>query len=519
MSNPEHTKKAHQGGWKRGVLFTAIVLVLAFLAYYLMANVFRTPNLPRIGSSGAELPSTTLDIGVRAAPASLDIHTEKGVAIEQALMGNVYEGLLRRNEKNTAEAGIATSWDVSKDALTYTFHLASGAHFSDGSELSAQDAVWSFQQTIEKKYVGADDLEKLASVRAPDDSTLIITVKSPDPELLWKLGGRAGLIFDQDAADATTPLGSGPFTIGAWEKGKTLTLQRDDDYWAGTAAVKTATLHYYSDTAAEVKALEAGTLQAAYGISAEQMQTLKGKGFTTAAGDTTNVVVLGFNNDASSVLSDKRFRQAVRYMIDEPAIISALGGLHAEQGGPLPSLDPGYEKLSDMFPVDPAKGRSLSYYFGAGYYHKLWVVTPDTIDPTIAKMVVEQLRAGGLVAEVKTIVADEWDTTVVQNHDFDLALTLTSESHNLGLYADPSTSNPWTYSTSAGAEEYAKAQSATTEADYEKYIKQTARTVSEEAPADWLYQERIAVAWSAKVTGVSPNMADRRLPLAELKVS
>mgnify|MGYP000621072838 CR=1 FL=1 len=68
-------------------------------------------------------PPNTVTIGLKLAPVSLDIRHQSGSAIEQVLVGNVYEGLLSRDSDNKVQPGLAKSWDISNDGTTYTFHL------------------------------------------------------------------------------------------------------------------------------------------------------------------------------------------------------------------------------------------------------------------------------------------------------------------------------------------------------------------------------------------------------------
>ena len=107
---------------------------------------------------------TAVTIGVPDAPSSIDIRTDDNPAIEQALLGNVYETLVARGQDNSLTAGLAKQWDVSEDGLTYTFTLQSGLRFSNGHALDSSDVVWSLQQAVQQQYVGSEALDHLAEV-------------------------------------------------------------------------------------------------------------------------------------------------------------------------------------------------------------------------------------------------------------------------------------------------------------------------------------------------------------------
>ena len=82
-------------------------------------------------------------VGATGVPASLDFTTTGGAAIPQALMGNIYEGLVRIDAAGDIVPLLATSWEVSGDATEYTFRLREGVTFSDGSPFNAESAKFS----------------------------------------------------------------------------------------------------------------------------------------------------------------------------------------------------------------------------------------------------------------------------------------------------------------------------------------------------------------------------------------
>lgn len=109
-------------------------------------------------------------IGIQgSAPESLDIRTEQGTALEQALLENVYETLVSRSETNKLQPSIAKSWQISDDGLTYTFTLNSNMTFANGHKLDSSDVVWSLQNVINNNYVGSDQLGSLKEITNPDE--------------------------------------------------------------------------------------------------------------------------------------------------------------------------------------------------------------------------------------------------------------------------------------------------------------------------------------------------------------
>lgn len=121
----------------------------------------RIPQQQRISDTAENGTSNTVTIGLKLAPVSLDIRHQSGSAIEQVLIGNVYEGLLSRDSDNKVHPGLAKSCDISNDGTTFTFHLNENMNFSNGDTLDAEDVAWSINQLKEQQYYNANQVESL----------------------------------------------------------------------------------------------------------------------------------------------------------------------------------------------------------------------------------------------------------------------------------------------------------------------------------------------------------------------
>ncbi|NMN00347.1 ABC transporter substrate-binding protein [Bifidobacterium sp. DSM 109958] len=450
-----------------------------------------------------------------AAPQSLDIRTDASSAVEQALIGNVYETLVGRDQNNRAMPGLAASWDVSADGLTYTFRLRSGMRFSNGDVLDAQDVVRSLQRTVSDRYAGASDLTGLASVSNPDAATVTVTLLSPDAALPWRLSGRAGIVYDLDAQTdyAAAALGSGPFTVSGFSPGSSLTLERDGAYWNrdGRAASPSVTLRYYDDGAAAADAVTRGEADAATDVPAASLDALRGAGATPAQGDSTRKVLLGFNARADSIFSEVRLRQGMRYVIDRQRIIDANGAA-AALGGPIPSLDPGYEDLTGLYPHDTAKAHALLDYFG--YRYRLRLVYPASLGTQVGDLVAGSMRDFGYDVTVSAVDDATWREQVTERHEFDLTIFPMDASHDVTELASPDFFLGYTDSVAEGLA--AAVRASADEAAYETNLRALGRRLSENAIADFLYVERPWSASRAGVTGMPLNRTDVFLPLAGL---
>jgi len=158
-----------------------------------------------------------------------------------------YEGLLRykpNTDLPEIEPLLAESYDISDDGLVYTFQIREGVKFHDGTDLTAQDVVRSFERRVGVDAGPAYMLWDVASYETPDDYTLIITLNQPDSAFIHYMAAPygPGIVspeaveaneVDGDLAQAwiaTNSAGTGPYYISSFEPGE-YELTRFDDYW------------------------------------------------------------------------------------------------------------------------------------------------------------------------------------------------------------------------------------------------------------------------------------------------
>lgn len=512
-------KKQEPGGIKALAVFMICLLVFGTCGWALYAKLTEqtSPLNVLTGTLGG-----SITIGTTSSPDSLDIRTQSGNAVTQALLGNVYESLLSRDQNNKPQAGIADSWKVSDDGLRYTFTINNGKTFSNGDALNANDVVWSLQQTIERKYQGADRLTNLASVTNNGNNTVIITLRSPNPDLAWALSGRAGIVYDKDArySYSTEAVGSGPFVVDEWDKDASLVLKANARYWGQRAKTGTITLQYYRDDAAAVSAFGKGEVDAVTPIAATQKSALQkasdADNVQIVQGTSTQKLVLGFNNGADSILSDKRYRQGMRYAIDREALMNALGGGQT-LGGPLTSLEPGYEDLTGMYPHNDDKATELlSYFFYVSKRRTLTFVYPQRYGSQVGELLKQQVYPMNVDLDVKMVDDATWQKTVVQQKQYDFTLFDMSDSHDLATLMDGD--NYIGYDSPEAQTLWKKTQASDSDSAYESNMKALARQISTDSPVDWLGVRQPITAYRNTITGMPKNMTDQLLPLRDVQV-
>ena len=424
--------------WLVSVAIVVIAVVSAIIA------TFTGPQKnPASQTSSTQVSNKTVSIGLKLAPTNLDIRNQSGSSLEQLLIGNVYEGLVARNTKNQVVPSLAKSWEISKDGLKYTFHMRKGVVFSNKHRLTAKDAEWSFNELVAKKYRGSNMVGKVESAKAKDDYTFEIKLKEPNAKLLWALCSRAGLVFDKLANyDAKTQaVGSGPYLVEKFVPNDRVVLKANPCY-KGINKPRTSkvVVRYFVDDVAAVDALSSGAVQALAPISGQLAKTFKAdtKRYVVKAGNSTDKFVLAMNMNGERT-KDKRVRQAIRYAIDHKQIIASRGGTDALLGGPIPSLDPGYEDLTNIYTHDVKRAKSLMKEAGFSESNPLHLslTYPNIYGTQLGEQLMSQLKQIGIDLKVNVVEFTTWLHDVYTNKNYDLSMVDHNESHDFGQWADP----------------------------------------------------------------------------------
>jgi peptide/nickel transport system substrate-binding protein len=111
------------------------------------------------GSGGTEAAEsseqTDITVALTGEPTNLDFTTTAGAAIPQALMSNVYEGLVEIDQEGSIQPLLAESWDISDDRRTYTFNLRPDVTFSNGEAFTADDVKFSIERVLSDAWVSS----------------------------------------------------------------------------------------------------------------------------------------------------------------------------------------------------------------------------------------------------------------------------------------------------------------------------------------------------------------------------
>lgn len=457
-------------------------------------------------------PNTDREVIVGAVlePTSLDIVTVAGAALDQVLLDNVYETLLAQDPvSGDIIPGLAELPDISDDGLTWTFTLHDGVTFQSGEPLTSADVVWSLDALRAEGANEASQLASIESVEATDDLTVVVTLSQRDNSLEYQLTRRAGAVLQADAtALEDSANGTGPFSLDTWNVGSSITLARNDDYSGEPPLVSGVTFQYFTDPNAAVNALTAGDVDLLTGVNTDLVSQFENDDdYKLTVGTTNGELTLGFNNKQEA-LSNVDVRHALRMAIDKDGVLDLFNGYGTLIGGPVPPTDPWYEDLTDLYPYDPDRARTLLEEAGYGDGLALTFVVPNIYPENIAEYVRSQLADVGVDVTIESVEFSVWLDQVYTNHDYDLTMVLHVEPRDLAKYARDD--YYWQYDS---AQVQALIEEATTgdPADYVDTLREATRLIAEDSPADWLILSSDLIVAHDNVVGYPQNDTQSRL--------
>ncbi|RDI60334.1 ABC transporter substrate-binding protein [Nocardia pseudobrasiliensis] len=482
------------------------------------------------GSTQAATPpdeqlDTDAAVHVRFAlePTSLNPFTTAGVAVDQILLDNVYQGLVSvdTDAKDKIVPGLASSWDQSGDGLTYTFHLVSGAKFHDGSALTSADVAWSLRQQTApgSKALRGADYAAISEVSTPDPDTVVLRLSRRDTMLMWKLTQRGGIVYKANTDFPTldgTDNGSGPFRVTQWNRGSTITLTRVPDYRGPKPKVSAVTFHFIVESNSANNAQLTGQTDIETATDPTLLGGFTGTDkFTILRGTTTDKYTMAFN-PAKPELANADVRHAIRQAIDKDAIIKALGA-GTRIGSPVPPQDPWYEDLTSIDAYNPDNARKLLAKAGFGGGLQLTLDISNHYPPAISDILVSDFKAVGITLTVRSEEFQTWLSKVYKNHDYEVSLVNHAEARDLGIYVQ--SGYYFGYDNKQVQQWYQQAMSAESESARDDLLRKAVRQIAEDSPCDWLFLAQGNTVVRKGVFGVPQNETNNRFPLSRLAVA
>lgn len=273
------------------------------------------------------------------------------LSIEARMLGDMFQGLVDIDAQGRPIPGMAESWTMSEDGLTYTFKLRPGLVWSDGTPLTVDDIVAGYRRAFEPAT--AAQLADLAyaiknaravaegqmpsdqlGVAAPDAQTIVITLDAPRLTFI-QLSGQFPLFFPSPrhvmsaAGEGWTKPGTmvsnGAYVLAEWTPGEKIRLEKNPRYWnAANVAIDEIVFFPVEDAAAGLKRFRAGELDISSDFPLGQYEWLKQNlPAETLVSPVSNVFFLSINH-RQPPFDDSRVRLALTLAIDRETIVKKI---------------------------------------------------------------------------------------------------------------------------------------------------------------------------------------------------
>lgn len=388
-------------------------------------------------------PGGILKVGLQADPTALDPHKQSLTAIWHVIE-HIYNGLTRVKPDLSIEGALAESWDISEDGLTYTFHLRPGVQFHDGAPLKASDVKFTFERLVDPATgsTSAGDLASMESIEAPDDETVVMTLKAPDASLLATLTGQSCVVYSQAFVEANNndvsqvAMGTGPFKFVEYVPNTRVVLEKNPAYWEeGLPYLDGIEMTIAADDTARTAAVVSGTVDFIEYAPLRDVDTLQQDPNLTLAGDSnTNIRFIGFNL-GKEPFNNPQVRQAIAMVVDRNAVLGPTVFGHGTPTEVLFPPDFWAALQQEIRPpdVEAAKALLADAGFADGFSTIITSWSQYSFLSNAAVVLQEQLRQIGIEAELNLVENATMVDQVYVGKTYEIAVT--GES----AYVDPST--------------------------------------------------------------------------------
>lgn len=326
---------------------------------------------------------------------------------EVMIANQVYDYLVDIASDNSIIPRLAQEWSTSEDGLTWTFTLAEGATFHDGSPVTAGDVVWTFDRLRdpESGFATTTLYENIDTIEATSDSEVVFTLKQTNPFFLYDLSDNHALILKAETEDPTDFNGSGPFRVVDYVPEDRLILEANPDYFIeGQPNVAGMEIIFFSEQTAYVDALRGGQIDLIISLPTSLYESLQQEpGMVTYEVPTNGFDVIRIRSDREPG-SNPNVVKAMKMATDREAIFQLIAQGYGEIGLDSP-IGPLYTQyfLEDA-PVpeyDPEGAKALLAEAGYPDGLSLTLHVPDTGNrPDLAAVIKDQWEQAGFSVDL-----------------------------------------------------------------------------------------------------------------------
>jgi peptide/nickel transport system substrate-binding protein len=527
---------------KEWSIFTAffLVLIISTLGLLQIINTSFMISVPAHGGSLSE--------GIIGTPRFVNPILASSPA-DQDMVALIYSGLMRKNPDGILIPDLAEKYEMSTDALSYTFTLKNNLYFHDNKPLSVDDIIFTINKARDPIIKSSQKVNwDGVTMEKIDDKTIKFNLKKPYASFLENttIGIIPAHIWNDSPIELheanTNPIGSGPYKIstvnkqssGAIDSYKFIAFKK---FALGEPYIKNLSINFYQNEEDMLLALENGDIEQASSITPTSTLDFKEKKYPIVSSTLPRIFGLFFNQSQNQIFIDKAVVRAIDQTIDKDKIIrEVLAGYGIVIDNPIPPSILQYQKLTGLknlsreeiltkVRADLAKAGWVKNVDGflekTTTEKKKKVTIPLAFSistgniPELAKaaeLIKEDLLAIGMNVDVKTFEVGNLNQSVIRPRKYDALLFGQIINHESDLYAfwhssqrkDPGL-NIALY-TNAKVDKILEDTSTLTDENtrFKKYV-QFEDEITKDMPAVFLYSPNFIYVVSPKIQGFTLN--------------
>jgi peptide/nickel transport system substrate-binding protein len=380
----------------------------------------------------AQTPRDRFVFALSGGPDTLDPQVTSATLAFQ-VNKSLYDTLVEPDDGGKLVPGLAESWTVSSDGLTWTFKLRPGVKFHHGKTLDSGDVKATLERILDPatRSPKRSDFSAIRTVEAVDPLTVRIVLSERFAPFLASLGQGWGAILPADLIArkhdfAARPTGTGPFTVGEWQRDSFIRLARFDGYWIkGQPRMKEVLIRFVPESAVKVAGLLSGEFDAVDLVQPLDLPRVRANPNVKVITQVTSLInVVAVNNSRSS-LRDVRVRRALWHAIDRRQVLkTAYSEESIVSNVFMDRTSPYYVDMLDPYPYDPDRAKKLLAEAGHASGLTLDLALPQPYPSHIeaGQLVQGMLAKAGVTARTRVVEWGFWLSRVYSGGEYDLTI-------------------------------------------------------------------------------------------------
>jgi peptide/nickel transport system substrate-binding protein len=328
---------------------------------------------------------------------------------EVLIANHVYDYLIDVDAENQIQPRLATDWTRSEDGLRYTFTLAEGVTFHDGSSLTAADVVYTFRRLRDTEGLPTTDLySNITSMEATGDLEVTFTLSDTNPFLLYDLSDNHALIIKEGTEEATDFNGTGPFRVVDYQPENRIVMEANEDYFIEEQPhLQGLEIIFFNEQSASASALRGGQIDLTMDLSTPLYESLQQESGLIAQDIATNQFPSVRLRVDQPPGNDPNVIQALRLATDREEIYQLVQQGYGAVGRDSPIGPLFSEYYTEEIPIperNPEQARQLLEDAGYPDGLDLQINLLDTLNfPDLATVLKQQWSEAGINVEINTL--------------------------------------------------------------------------------------------------------------------